>query len=948
MTATLLVAAPARAATVPAAAPAVDATAARSLLLHGRYEEARKAYERLAARDPVTAAIGIARTQAAVGARDEATKTLTVALEKRSPSAPLLAERAGLAFSRGDYAAARADVDAARAVAPDLPAARWLTAELDRVNGQLEQADEGYHWFVRYYNAVQDTLRDPEVFRLIGLAAAEYARWNRNSGQFHFLVNTLYPDALARDSTYWPAYLETARLFIEKYNLPEAAREVRSGLAINPRSAELHAARARIAFQQFDLDSARAAIDHALAIDPTQLEALRVRADVLMLTRGPRAAVATLERARTLDPADEETLGRLAAVYGASDGLGETPTSRMGGVVAEATKRNPHCGVFYAALAASLDLMRKYPHAARYYGEARQRMPQLVAVPGQLGLVQMRLGDEAEAKKSLDEAFEVDPFNVRVKNSLDVLDVLAGYGRIETAHFVLRFDPVRDSLLARYASRWLEDEVYPEITKRLAYAPREKSLIEIFSSAKGGSGHQWFSTRMVGLPFIGTVGACAGKMVAITSPNDGRTRFNWARVLKHEFVHIVNLQQTDFNIPHWYTEGLAVRNEGPGRPQSWDRVLAQRAAADSLFDLDTIDLGFARPNSGDDWTLAYYQAELCARYMADTYGPDAPNRMIAAYADNLDTRAALERCFKVTRETFDKGYRAYMKKQAAAAGPVRPPAKPAPTPPAMTLTDLKLASDRTPGDVELRARLARAYLERGMTDNALETGLEALKLDPHRADVAETVARAYASQGKQDEAIATLSATIDRATASLDALALLANLALEAKRYPAAESLAKLGAERYPLDADWLAGLAVVYRETGQKAKLAEVLERSTLEDSDDAKIRMELARLAEEQKNPAAAGRWALEAIRIDVTDPDAHAIRARSLTAEKHPADAVEEWAAAVSLKPDRLEWRFAEAEACVAAGRKDDARRVLDDLIARNAAYPGAKELRRTLGK
>ena len=44
------------------------------------------------------------------------------------------------------------------------------------MNGQLEQADEGYHWFVRYYNAVQDTLRDPEVFRLIGLAAAGSTR----------------------------------------------------------------------------------------------------------------------------------------------------------------------------------------------------------------------------------------------------------------------------------------------------------------------------------------------------------------------------------------------------------------------------------------------------------------------------------------------------------------------------------------------------------------------------------------------------------------------------------------------------------------------------------------------------------------------------------------------------------------------------------------------------
>src|SRR5207244_41713 len=146
------------------------------------------------------------------------------------------------------------------------------------------------------------------------------------------------------------------------------------------------------------------------------------------------------------------------------------------------------------------------------------------------------------------------------------------------------------------------------------------------------SGHSWFSARMVGLPFIGTVGACAGKMVAVASPNDMRRKYNWARVLKHEFTHVVNLQQTDFTIPRWFTEALAVRQEGYPHPLIWDRVLARRAAAGTLFNLDTINLGFVRPVNGDDWPLAYCQAELYAEYMAETYGKDALNRMIAAYA----------------------------------------------------------------------------------------------------------------------------------------------------------------------------------------------------------------------------------------------------------------------------------------------------------------------------
>ena len=54
----------------------------------------------------------------------------------------------------------------------------------------------------------------------------------------------------------------------------------------------------------------------------------------------------------------------------------------------------------------------------------------------------------------------------------------------------------------------------------------------------------------MGLPYVGTVAACTGRVIAMASPNDVRSKYNWARVLRHEFVHVVNLQQTSFNIPH--------------------------------------------------------------------------------------------------------------------------------------------------------------------------------------------------------------------------------------------------------------------------------------------------------------------------------------------------------------------------------------------------------------
>jgi tetratricopeptide (TPR) repeat protein len=169
-------------------------------------------------------------------------------------------------------------------------------------------------------------------------------------------------------------------------------------------------------------------------------------------------AIAVLEQARALNPVDEETLGRLAAAYAVADGISpdKEPSPRVAEMIAEVDGRNPHTGTFYYSLGAALDLARRFPAAAHYYREAVARMPQLTLPRGALGLMYLRLGEEAEAKRLLAESLEIDPFNVRVANSVKVLEVLDGYAALETEHFVVKFDRGQDELLARYASRYLE------------------------------------------------------------------------------------------------------------------------------------------------------------------------------------------------------------------------------------------------------------------------------------------------------------------------------------------------------------------------------------------------------------------------------------------------------------------------------------------------------------
>jgi len=913
-----------------------DPRDARRLFLTGRYEEAIEVYEARSGKAPLVAALGLADCYRATGRLQEAEDGLRAARQRQPKHADLAAQLALFAWERGDHDQARTLAEAAVQIDANQLTARWVSAELHRVAGRLRESEQGYVWFIDYYNAHERF--EPDELRWIGLASAQYARWKRNSGQFRVLVNTLYPRALKQDENYWPAHLEMALLFLEKYNVADARAHVDAALAINPNAAEVHAVRAALALQDFDVPTARRAVDQALAIQPRLLVAHQLRADLLLAELRIQEAIEALDAARRLNPLDEGTLGRLAAAYAAADGLSdvdEKPDSRFARLVDEVTRRNPHCGEFFAVLADSLDRMRRYPDAARFCREADRRMPQLLYTRGQLGLLLMRLGDETEACQLLDESFRDDPFNVRVRNQLEVLDVLQNYGVLETEHFVIKYDAARDGLLARYASQYLEEQVYPAAVAMFGCEPPQKSLFEIFSTANGVSGRYWFSARMTGLPFVGTEAACAGKIVALTSPSELREKFNWARVLRHEFVHVVTLQQTRFTIPHWYTEALAVRFEDVPRPAVWNEVLVRRAKAGTLLNLDSINLGFIRPKNQDEWALAYCQAELYAEFMVACYGEDSPVKLLRAYADNLATDAAIRHCFGVDKAEFEKSYRAYVDQVVSGLQDIID-SKP------RSLQELKQLASESPQNADAWAELAREYLRAGDSIRARENATKAQQLQENHPLAALVLARLELAAGNVEDAIQLLKQSLDEQSPQPDALALLAGLKRKGGDFSEAQRLYRLGAERYPHADKWQKSLASVYLETGEKRKLRDSLRRLAESDHDNGVFRKKLLELALEAEDFEDAIRWGIEALQIDVTDAEVHAQLGKALGATEKFVPAIEELQAAVGLAPQEVDWQLELANVCLRAGRTEQAVQVLKGLLAKYPQQEKAKQL------
>ena len=93
-------------------------------------------------------------------------------------------------------------------------------------------------------------------------------------------------------------------------------------------------------------------------------------------------------------------------------------------------------------------------------------------------------------------------------------------------------------------------------------------MIEVFPSH--GCVHA--CQGQTGGPWLATVGASTGRVIAMDAPRKGEKAsgpFNWAQVLRHEFTHTVTLGETDNRIAHWFTEGLAVQEEHSPLQWAW-------------------------------------------------------------------------------------------------------------------------------------------------------------------------------------------------------------------------------------------------------------------------------------------------------------------------------------------------------------------------------------------
>lgn len=916
---------------------------ARKLWQTGKYAEGLDAFDALAKAMPEADAktqaridLGRADCLASQGKVDQAVDALTPLATAPEPSADVLARLAEIQLGRGLWNDAEANVQRALKIDPDHLASRWVVARLDEARGQTQQALKTCQWIVDRRNAQPAEFRqNADALVIVGQAAERNARarfrGEELADELNTVINEIYEVALEVDPLCWQAAWLEGRLFLAGYREGSARQELFRALKINPQAAEVIVTLGQADLQGYKLADGRRKGEEALEINPHFAPAQVLLADLNISDERFDDALNAARKAVAENPKDQDALARLAASY-------RLLVNPVGAFAAEqvALAGNPRPSTFYAALGERLADRRKYHSAERAFLLATVADPERADARIGLGMLYMQIGREDEAQALFAAAFDADPFNVRADNMMKVLKRIAPYRAIDSEHFRVLVKPGQDDLLGKYMSRFLES-VYPDLTRRFGYTPPGLTKIEILEN------HETFSGRTIGLPFIPTVGACTGKVVALASPRSSRKPFNWSRVMVHEVTHVITLQQTEFNIPHWYTEALAVESEATPRPQPWNKMLLERVPARKLLNLDTINLGFIRPKEVEERSLAYCQAQLYAQYMVKRFGEDALIKMLNAYRLGQTTDRAIKACFDVEKADFEAGYLSFLDgvvKTIRTRVDEQEPESP---------SQLARKLAKTPDDPDLNAKMAYDRFARREYKEARPFADKALDKKPHHPLASYVKARLLISIGDSSAALALLEPALDPARPDERVVDLLADLQMKAGKLDEAERLYELARQDDPYHSKWIAGLARVHLRQKDTAKLLNDLALLAANDADDLDVRRTLAEYHLKLGHAEDARKWATECLYIQVYDPTLHVVMADALTLGNDYAQAVEEYQVALTLKPKKpAEIKVKLAQAQAALGQNDEAKATLDEVLTADPDHPGARKLRENMSK
>lgn len=806
----------------------------------------------------VEALIGLSRCRLATGAYDEVRSLHAEAKEAARGSAEFVMLAGEAARHTGDYETAIALARSALQIDPRHAPARLLLCETLEIVGKRDEALAEYEWFERL--VLRQLPTTAPALTAVGQGFYRYSQLTRDPNlteRTRHVLNKIFQVAYEQvDRNYWPARVAAADLLRAKWNDYEAREDYLAALDINTSAVEALVGLGRLDLEEWAFEAVDARATAALAINSNSVAALNLRAACRLLERRYREAAETAERALAVNPHGLEAIALKASALLALD---DRPA--VDALLARGAAINPCNRVLHHVVADTLSGLRRFEESEVQYRKAIDCEPTAADPRTELGMMYMQWGDEARARDALEGAWRLDPFNARTKNTLELLDRLDRFVEIVTDRYVIRYDAEHDEVIAGAFARQF-DAIYDEVCAAFQASLERKTVVEIFPS------HTEFGVRIHGKPWIHTIGACTGWVIAMDAPRVGGDLagpFNFAEVLRHEFTHTVTLAVTHNRIPHWLTEGLAVLQEPADRPYAWLVLLADAVRRDELYTLASIDWGFMRPRKASGRVQAYAQSEWMCEYLIETYGPEVIQTMLAQFADGRTQAEVFAKVTGESQQQFDARFAEWARTQAQRWGfDLAQPER---------VDVLTLQAAQQPDDVDVSARLARAQLDAEDWDAARATAKRCLEADESHPLAMEIFVRCSAhALGEvfppsarveiEDEAAPVARRLLARDENNRHALALLASLHMRRKQFDDALPLLTRLHKVWPIDANIADMLGTIHFEREEFDLALPYLLTAARSESNDAELAIRIAAIYERDNRLPDARHWYTEAL--------------------------------------------------------------------------------------
>jgi tetratricopeptide (TPR) repeat protein len=704
---------------VPAVLHAQNVDDGRGALHSGQYQDAITFFSKVPATDSTwgEAQRELARAYATIGKYEEAENVARRGTASKS-GAELWNTLGEVLSMRGKTAAAEsAFVRAGAEHASDSLTAALNLAELHFDRGERDRAMKEFDHFIDIYNATLGASLTSEELADVGTAVAYLGA---NDPELFKDALKAYDRAILADPSNDDAKDRLGELFLQKYNFADAQQTfdevlqtnpldtralvgearrldadglaggdslIRTALTVNPDLVDAHVFHAQMLMGLEDYADAQKDVDRALAVNPSSQDALAVGAAIKFLTHDQAGYEALRQRALALNPADVN---------------------------------------FYSTLAELSADVRLYRQAADFAKQGVALAPKDWHAWSVLGMNQLRLGQIDDGKTSLTTSFAGDPYNVWVKNTLDLLDTYKNYDLVSSEHFQFMIEKDESPILSIYLKD-LAENAYATFQKHYGYTPPPPVRIEVYRS------HADFSVRTVGLAGLGALGVSFGTTLAFDSPaTKDAGPFNWGSTVWHELAHTFTLGMTDNRIPRWLSEGLSVYEEHHAKPGWGFGVTPEFLAAfksGKLVPVSRMNDGFMHPAYPEQVQFSYYQASLVCELIARDWGDTALLKMLEAYKGGATTDQVFQRVLNTDMKTFDKKFDDYLKTRFAAVLPSISDEPPKITE-TMSVDELQQAAAKAPNDFGVQLLAGAGLLAHDEVDQAIPLLEQARSLFP--------------------------------------------------------------------------------------------------------------------------------------------------------------------------------------------------------------------------